>query len=354
MEFWQGLLDSAEFLVVAMLLAIGYFRGRHNERQHLLALAERERLLADVMVFATRNPPPFTTPHDPLLVCGEVALSADYFRMFVAGLRKFVGGRFHGFETLVARARREAVLRMKEQARAAGCTLIIHVRVETTSIAQGPRGGSSVVEAIAYGTALLPASGAIAQSRLHVQASELEVLAGSTEPFDLAKNRASRRVIAVWFVGIAWLFAEMLGLGRYDYAGGTPWAIFAMLAGLAAIPLWRVLRRWRAPATESVMLTLLSGGLACVLMSFLALHINGWTDFSPRTETAYRYETDGSLRPAGCAECPTLSFPRYYEYFQAKPRDERHAFTLRRGVLGFWQFDRDAFQAKLKAFYHSR
>ena len=73
-------------------------------------------------------------------------------KTFVAGFRSFFGGRFRGYETLLERARREALLRLKEQADAAGSSLVIGVRFENTSIA-----GSSTpsVEVMAFGTALI-------------------------------------------------------------------------------------------------------------------------------------------------------------------------------------------------------
>jgi uncharacterized protein YbjQ (UPF0145 family) len=60
------------------------------------------------------------------------------------------------YETLLDRARREAVLRMKEEARRQGYRLIVNVKVESSNIAGGNRGGLPAVEAFAYGTALKP------------------------------------------------------------------------------------------------------------------------------------------------------------------------------------------------------
>ena len=43
------------------------------------------------------------------LVSGSVVISSDYFKTFVAGFRAFFGGRFRGYETLLERARRDAL-----------------------------------------------------------------------------------------------------------------------------------------------------------------------------------------------------------------------------------------------------
>lgn len=91
------------------------------------------------------------TAQGATLVSGGVVVSSDYFKTFVAGFRNLVGGRFRGFESLLERARREAILRMKQQAREHGSSLVIGVRIHTTRVA-----GSQTpsVEVIAFGTAL--------------------------------------------------------------------------------------------------------------------------------------------------------------------------------------------------------
>mgnify|MGYP006288548367 CR=1 FL=1 len=66
-----------------------------------------------------------------------------------------MGGRISVYETLLDRARREAVLRMKEQALRRGYRMIVNVRIESTSIG-GVRGGIPAMEVFAYGTALKP------------------------------------------------------------------------------------------------------------------------------------------------------------------------------------------------------
>jgi uncharacterized protein YbjQ (UPF0145 family) len=68
-------------------------------------------------------------------------------------LRNLVGGRFRSYETLMERARREAVLRLKEDARRKGAKLVVCLRFETTTITGG---WAPSMEVMAYGTALVP------------------------------------------------------------------------------------------------------------------------------------------------------------------------------------------------------
>lgn len=148
------LLDFLDVAIFAALFLLGFFAGRWNERHHYASLRRREKELAGVLVFSNRFPPQATAKVPTHLVSGSAVISDDYFKNVVAGLYSFFGGRVRTYESLVDRARRESVLRMKAQARAAGARMIVNVKFQTFAI--GGRSQSSVkgVEVLAYGTAL--------------------------------------------------------------------------------------------------------------------------------------------------------------------------------------------------------
>ena len=104
------------------------------------------------------------------LVHGAVVVSADYFKTFIAGLRNLFGGRFRSYETLMERARREALLRLKADARRKGAKTVICVRFETTSISTG---WAPAMEVLAYGTALVPDDGSLLLPEPRAGASRL-------------------------------------------------------------------------------------------------------------------------------------------------------------------------------------
>lgn len=134
-----------------LLLLTGYGVGRILERRHLVSIRARERELQSVIALNTRYVPEGVVATQTRVVMGSVVVSSDYFKTFVAAFRNMFGGRFRGYESLLERARREALLRMKSHARKSGCNLIIGVRFHTTSIS-----GSQTpsVEVMAYGTAV--------------------------------------------------------------------------------------------------------------------------------------------------------------------------------------------------------
>jgi uncharacterized protein YbjQ (UPF0145 family) len=86
-------------------------------------------------------------------------ISVDYFKTVAAGLRGLFGGRIGAYESLLDRARREAILRMQEDARKLGAEAVFNLKFETSRIAQNAGQGLGSVEVLAYGTALIPVHG---------------------------------------------------------------------------------------------------------------------------------------------------------------------------------------------------
>jgi uncharacterized protein YbjQ (UPF0145 family) len=151
-------LELIELSLFAALLAVGFVAGRLIERRHYASIRRREAALRDVLAFMMRFPPDRVTAQDAFLVSGTVVVSADYFKTFVAGLRSLFGGRFRGYESLMERARREALLRLKQDARARGASLVVNVRFESTSLTSGY---APSIEIFVYGTALIPRETAV-------------------------------------------------------------------------------------------------------------------------------------------------------------------------------------------------
>lgn len=145
----------ADLIIFLLLLVTGYTMGRIAERRHYRSILAREKEMADVMVFTNRFPP-LTERSSQALVAGSVVVSEDYFKRVVSGLQSMFGGKLVAYESLLDRARREAVLRMKQEARDNGSKMIINVKFQTFSIpGRNPR-SFGAVEVMAYGTALTP------------------------------------------------------------------------------------------------------------------------------------------------------------------------------------------------------
>ena len=74
-----------------------------------------------------------------------------------ASLKSLVGGRLVAYESLLERGRREAIVRMKTEARQLGASVVVNVRLETASLSEDWSGSRPIFSAefIAYGTALV-------------------------------------------------------------------------------------------------------------------------------------------------------------------------------------------------------
>ena len=147
------IIDVVVFLV---LLSLGYGFGQMAEKRHYRSILAREKLLRRIPAIASKHPPTDIEPPSSQLVSGNVVISIDYFKRFIAALRNFFGGRVTSYESLLDRARREAILRMKEQAARRGANMIFNIKIETSSISKGQRQTVGAVEVLAYGTALIP------------------------------------------------------------------------------------------------------------------------------------------------------------------------------------------------------
>ena len=120
-----------------VLLAVQWLIGGAIERRHLKMLATRERMLDGFLVTSLKKPAAGTasSSRPPMLVTGEAVISSDYFKNWLFGFIAFFGGESKTFTRLFDRARREATLRMIDQARLAGYNAICNVRYESADIA---------------------------------------------------------------------------------------------------------------------------------------------------------------------------------------------------------------------------
>jgi uncharacterized protein YbjQ (UPF0145 family) len=134
-------MDSLIALIISVIaILVGLFVGKATEKKHLASLAQREAALADMQVDTLKHPSnPSPDPHTPALVYGEAVIASDAFKSWATGLRNIFGGEAKNFGLLYQRSRREATLRMLEEARRQGFNAVCNVRHTSTDI-----GGNAV------------------------------------------------------------------------------------------------------------------------------------------------------------------------------------------------------------------
>ena len=147
---------AIELGIPIALVVATYLAGRFQEKRHYRDIRRREAELIRLPAVTFRRVPKAWSVTEASLVTGNVVVSVDYFKRFLAGLRMFFGGRVKSYESLLDRGRREALLRCKEAARAQGSQAVINVRLETSRLANSGRDGQATagVEVLAFGTGL--------------------------------------------------------------------------------------------------------------------------------------------------------------------------------------------------------
>ena len=143
-----------ELITFLVLIAVGYTSGTLLEKRHYISIRKREALTLTLPALPTDCIDSTRSVESVKLVAGSTAIALDYFKSITGRLKNLFGGRVTAYETLLDRARRESILRMKAEAE--GYDVIINVCLETSSIggeAQGRRKIQSV-ECYAYGTAI--------------------------------------------------------------------------------------------------------------------------------------------------------------------------------------------------------
>ena len=131
------------------LLALALYAGWRIRRRHYASIRAREKQLCRLPAVTFRRIPDAWAVDDMGVVAGSVAVSLDSGQRVIAALRALAGGRVASYETLLDRARREAILRCKEVARRRGFHAVVNLRLETTRLPAG-----AGVEVLAVGTGL--------------------------------------------------------------------------------------------------------------------------------------------------------------------------------------------------------
>ena len=147
-SFWDMLLaNSAQIFGVGLA---GWLIATWFERRHIKSMNLREKPLQGIKINTLKHAPA-CEPEACTLLIGSVVVAHDYFRTLIIMFRRLVGGNISPYERLVQRGRREALIRLKEEAELRGIDKIINVRFTTSAIS-----GKFLhaVEMVAYGTGI--------------------------------------------------------------------------------------------------------------------------------------------------------------------------------------------------------
>ncbi len=133
-------------LIFGFCIGGGYFFGSWIEKQHYRSIRDREKSFLRLPAVTSKNLLEDRPVEKSIMVYGSVSLAIDAFKMLLSGLRSILGGRLSSTESILDRARREAILRLKEQA--PDSDIILNLRLETIFLEKNS------VEVFACGTAV--------------------------------------------------------------------------------------------------------------------------------------------------------------------------------------------------------
>jgi uncharacterized protein YbjQ (UPF0145 family) len=138
--------DLIQLAFTLLSIVLGFLFGRKAEEKHYASIRDREKTLLHLPVRAELTPESSMT--EAKLVMGNVVIASDRFKALVGSLQGFFGGKVPSLESLMDRARREAILRMKADAAAWGAKEVIHLRIDSSML------DNQGVEVFASGTAV--------------------------------------------------------------------------------------------------------------------------------------------------------------------------------------------------------
>lgn len=156
-----------QLVIFIVLMIVGFTFGTMNEQKHYRSIKKREKKLLGLPA-VTMSLKEFAKSKgqyqqeieitDAHLVHANVVLSVDYFKIVVSSLKSLLGGNIGVYETLVDRARREAVIRLKEQITLSPedniQDMILNLRLDTSQIGNLQGKGVFSIEVVASGTAV--------------------------------------------------------------------------------------------------------------------------------------------------------------------------------------------------------
>jgi uncharacterized protein YbjQ (UPF0145 family) len=145
-------MEFIQIYVGLFFLAVGLIAGTIVEKIHYRSIRRRELGFVTLPAITSSYVPDVFEVQRSQLALGSAVISVDRFKTFIAGLKRLFGGEIHSYSSLLDRARREALLRMKENF--ADADLFVNVRFETSTISNGGNSRIGSVEVLAFATAV--------------------------------------------------------------------------------------------------------------------------------------------------------------------------------------------------------
>lgn len=144
-----------ELLFFAVPLVVcGLIIGRMVEKKHFAELDRREAANRDFLVTNSKTfPDAADGVQEPAMVTSEVVIGSDYLKSFLSGWRSIFGGEMKSLQALQVRAKREAIARLIDQAKAQGYNAMCNLRVDGITVVGATKQNNRMLMASVLATA---------------------------------------------------------------------------------------------------------------------------------------------------------------------------------------------------------
>lgn len=134
--------------------------GKWYQNRLMSALLENEKqegkMLQSDKHLSTSSSMTSMTAESSTLLHVSICVGPSWGQIFFMWFKSLFGGRLHSYDVVLDYGRREVLLRLNQQAKALGCSSIVNIRIETSTVsfAKNNNNKTSSVEFLAFATGL--------------------------------------------------------------------------------------------------------------------------------------------------------------------------------------------------------
>ena len=147
-------------LTIFVLPTLSWAIGNWYQNRLMNALLENEKqdgkMLQNDKHLSTSSSMTSMTAESSTLLHVSICVGPSWGQIFFMWLRSLFGGRLHSYDVVLDYGRREVLLRLNQQAKALGCSSVVNIRIETSTVsfAKNNNNKTSSVEFLAFATGL--------------------------------------------------------------------------------------------------------------------------------------------------------------------------------------------------------
>ena len=135
--------------------------GNWSQNRLMSALLDIEtrggKMLQSDMHLSTSSPMTSMSADSSTLLHVSICVGPSWGQIFFMWFKSLFGGRLHSYDVVLDYGRREVLLRLNQQAKALGCSSMVNIRIETSTVSFARNNNSSKtssVEFLAFATGL--------------------------------------------------------------------------------------------------------------------------------------------------------------------------------------------------------